>query len=323
MIDPTPPDRLSAFERLRPRLFGIAYRMLGTVSDAEDVVQDAWLRWQGAEASAVRSVEAWLVASVSRLAIDRLRRLTTEREAYAGNWLPEPLATPAPDRRAELASDLSMAFLVMLERLSPEERAAFLLREVFDAGYDEIARVLERSEAACRQLVHRARERVRRPAQRFAAPEEKRSLVERFVAAVAAEDRDALLALLADDAVLVTDGGGKMPAIPTIVSGAPRLAELLTGFERMARVQLERRGHPRLAHEVETINGEPTMLTLFGGRALFTTSLDVDDAGRIVAVYRVLNPDKLGHAGHPTVLPQGLSAEQVRQAVREIVGPPS
>src|SRR5688500_14231876 len=148
---PTPDaTRAAPFERLRPRLFGIAYRMLGTVEDAEDVVQEAYLRWHDAATDAVRSAEAWLVAVVTRLSIDRLRRAATERAAYVGSWLPEPMATAhpaaAPDHRAELASDLSMALLVLLERLAPEERAAFLLREAFDADYAQIARALEKSE---------------------------------------------------------------------------------------------------------------------------------------------------------------------------------
>ncbi|HEX6630565.1 MAG TPA: sigma-70 family RNA polymerase sigma factor, partial [Gemmatimonadaceae bacterium] len=150
----------TVFERHRARLFGIAYRMLGSVHDAEDVVQEAYLRWHRTDAAAVRAPEAWLVAVTTRLSIDRLRQTVVERERYTGAWLPEPIATGpeyAADRRADLASDLSMAFLVLLERLAPEERAALLLHDVFDSGYDEIARVLERSEAACRQLVHRAR----------------------------------------------------------------------------------------------------------------------------------------------------------------------
>src|SRR3954471_1450428 len=150
-------------ERYRPRLFGIAYRMLGGVHDAEDIVQEAMLRWHQADRAAIREPVAWLVSVVTRLAIDRLRRAATEREAYPGPWLPEPVADErfAADRNAELASDLSMAFLVLLERLAPEERAAFLLREVFDTDYDEIARTLDKSPAAARQTVHRARERIR------------------------------------------------------------------------------------------------------------------------------------------------------------------
>src|SRR5690242_6965271 len=166
-------DRASEFERYRSRLFGIAYRMLGAVEDAEDLVQETYLRWHEADADAVRNPEAWLVAVVSRLSIDRLRRASTERETYVGNWLPEPIGYDdrlATDRETELASDLSMAFLVLLERLAPEERAAFLLREVFDCGYDEIAHVLEKSEDATRQIVHRARMRVHNDRLRFSVP---------------------------------------------------------------------------------------------------------------------------------------------------------
>jgi RNA polymerase sigma-70 factor (ECF subfamily) len=190
------------FERHRVRLFGIAYRMLGSVEDAEDVVQECFLRWDAADPTAVRSPEAWLVAVTTRLAIDRLRRVVTERKHYAGHWLPEPIATAreaAADRGAEMASDLSMAFLVLLERLAPEERAALLLRDVFDADYGEIARVLERSEAACRQLVHRARVRVRGERTRFSVPPETHErLLERFLAALGADDQEALLALRAE-----------------------------------------------------------------------------------------------------------------------------
>ena len=316
-----PDDRLADFERYRARLFGIAYRMLGTVADAEDVVQEAWVRWQGADATAVRSAEAWLVAATTRLAIDRLRRLTTEREAYVGQWLPEPVNLPAPDRGAELASDLSMAFLVLLERLGPEERAAFLLREVFDAGYDEIARTLDRSEAACRQLVHRARERVRRPGRRFEAPPDRHALVARFAAAVAAEDREALLQLLADDAVLMADGGGKVPALAQPSRGGWKLAQLLANFERMGRVALGRRGIPRPEHEVATINGEPAILTTVGGRVLFATLLEFDDDDRVAAVYRVLNPDKLASLGRETLLPVGAGIEETRAAVDAVLAP--
>ena len=295
MSDITEGDgRAAEFERHRPRLFGIAYRMLGAVEDAEDVVQEAYLRWHEADVAAVRSSEAWLVAVVTRLAIDRLRRAATEREAYVGHWLPEPLATPAlpaPDRQAELASDLSMAFLVLLERLAPDERAAFLLREVFGASYAEIARVLERSEAACRQVVHRARERVRRERRDAAPPPAATAaLVERFLAALQAEDEAALLALFAEDVEWVSDGGGRVPAMTRTVAGAARVARLAIGYER--------KGRGLLTHRVALLNGEPAILTLAGDRTLFTTSFAIAD-GRIAAVYRVLNPDKLGRVGPP------------------------
>ena len=158
----------TTFETLRGRLFGLAYRMLSSRADAEDIVQEAYLRWHEVDRSRVENPEAWLVTTTSRLAIDRLRRLKTEREAYIGQWLPEPIVTHAPpDRQLDLADDLSMAFLTLLERLAPDERAAFLLHEVFDVGYAEIAAVIEKTEAACRQLVHRARERVRGDRKRF------------------------------------------------------------------------------------------------------------------------------------------------------------
>ncbi|HEX2778312.1 MAG TPA: RNA polymerase sigma factor SigJ [Gemmatimonadaceae bacterium] len=294
-----PSDRLATFERYRARLFGIAYRMLGSVHDAEDVVQEAWLRWQDADAAEIRAAEGWLVAVATRLSIDRLRRMATEREAYVGNWLPEPIAATGapPDRAAELASDLSMAFLVLLERLGPEERAAFLLREVFGAGYDEIARILERSEAACRQVVHRARERVRRDERRFDTPVDvKERLLDQFLAAIANEDREGLLAVLGDEVVFVADGGGKASAYPEIVTDPERLAQLLVGFERSGRVIAARRGLGAIEHRPTTINGEPAVLTLVGGRSVFTTSFAFD-GDRISGVFRVLNPDKLRHVG--------------------------
>jgi RNA polymerase sigma-70 factor (ECF subfamily) len=164
-------DRLAIFAEHRARLFGIAYRMLASVEDANDVVQETYLHWHIADATMIRAAEGWLVAVTTRLSIDRLRRVSLEREMYSGDWLPEPIATDAPsnpDRSAGIASDLSMAFLVLLERLAPEERAAFLLREVLNADYDEIARVLDKSPAASRQIVHRARARVRDDHPRFA-----------------------------------------------------------------------------------------------------------------------------------------------------------
>jgi RNA polymerase sigma-70 factor (ECF subfamily) len=295
----TPPEHAPDVERYRPRLFGIAYRMLGSAEDAEDVVQEVFLRWHRsggiAGSETVRSPEGWLVAVATRLSIDRLRRAATERDAYVGRWLPEPIAfAPPTDRRAELASDLSMAFLVLLERLAPEERAAFLLREVFGADYAEIARVLERSESACRQVVHRARERVRRDRQRVhVPPDESALLVERFLDALAAEDQDALVSLLTEDAVWVSDGGGKAPAVRELVSGADRVARLAIGFQRM--------GRDLVRHQVAWINGEPAVLTLAGDRTAFTTSFAIA-GGRIAAVYRVLNPDKLRRVGPPPFL---------------------
>ena len=301
MLFMVPDPTSDRFESLRPRLFGIAYRMLGVVADAEDVVQEAFLhRWQADEAP--RSDEAWLFSVTTRIAIDRLRHVATERAAYEGQWLPEPILLAPPDRSAELADDLSLAFLLLLERLAPEERAAFLLREVFGAGYAEIARTLENSEVACRQIVHRAKERVRQDRRRFdVAPDARERVARRFVEALRAEDRDRVLALLADDAIAVADGGGRMPAMPEIQQGPAHIAQLLIGFERAGRVHLERRGAGSLEYEVTWLNGEPAVLTLVAGRLLYATVLHLRGE-RIAGLYRLMNPAKLAGLGRPTVL---------------------
>ncbi len=279
---------LEQLERHRARLFGIAYRMLGSVEDAEDVVQEAFLRWHQTDSATIRIPEAWLVAVTTRLSIDRLRHAASEREHYTGNWLPEPIATDpafAPDRQTDLASDLSMAFLVLLERLAPEERAALLLRDVFDSSYEEVARVLEKSEGACRQLVHRARTRVRGDHARFpVAAETRERLLEQLLSALRADDKNAVLALISDDATWTSDGGGKVPATRRVVHGADRITRML--------LSLERKGLGLISHRVEWINGEPAIATYFEGRVVFTTSI-VTDGERLVAFYRVLNPDKL------------------------------
>jgi RNA polymerase sigma-70 factor, ECF subfamily len=275
------------FQRYRGRLFGIAYRMLGSVDDAEDVVQESWLRWHGTDPESVRSPEAWLVSATTRLAIDRLRRAATEREHYTGHWLPEPIATPAesPDRRTELTSDLSYAFLMLLERLAPEERAALLLHDVFDASYAEIAEVLERTEVACRQMVHRARVRVRGDRVRYPVPADAHlQLLERFLAALQSDDQEAMLALVAHDATWTSDGGGKVPSTRRIVRGAGRIVRLVLGFERKTM-----RTH---RHELALINGEPMIVTRGANGVRFITAAGTDGE-RLVAFYRMLNPDKL------------------------------
>jgi RNA polymerase sigma-70 factor (ECF subfamily) len=292
-VQPSPAiETGDAFERHRPRLFGIVYRMLGSVADAEDVLQDVYLRWHRVDEAAVRNPEAWLVAVTTRLAIDWLRRASIERERYVGDWLPEPVATGAPvaadqraDHRAELASDLSMAFLVLLERLSPEERAALLLRDVFGAPYSELADVLEKSEVACRQLVHRARTRVRDDGRRRnpVATEAKERLVQRFVDRLGAGDEAALLALVAPDAPWISDGGGKVP-VARKLRGADRIVRFLLRLERKARRRATRR--------IVWINGEPAIATYVGDRLFSTVSLETDGE-RVLAFYAVLNPDKL------------------------------
>jgi RNA polymerase sigma-70 factor (ECF subfamily) len=260
--------------------------MLGDLQEAEDLVQEAYLRWYQEDRAEVRAPEAWLLTVVTRLAVDRLRRAATARESYIGPWLPEPVATtPAPDREAERASDLSIALLLMLERLAPEERAAFLLRDVFDTGYGEIAGILSRSEASVRQMVHRARERVRGGPPRFAAPPDAgERLLHRFLDALARDDREAVLALLAPGVTFTSDGGGKAYAARNVVVGADRVLRMLLGIERKYGAVMVH----RLAH----LHGQPALVSVAAGQLHFTTVLETDGK-RIHAIYRVLNPDKL------------------------------
>ena len=222
----------AAFEALRGRLFGLAYRMLGSRADAEDLVQEAYVRWHQAAQSSIENAEAWLVTTTTRLAIDRLRRLKTEREAYVGPWLPEPIVTaePPPDRHLDLAADLSIAFLTLLERLAPDERAAFLLHDVFDVGYPQIASVIDKSEAATRQIVHRARERVRGERKRFDVGGGEDDAAAEVLIAMEARDEQALVALFAPDATWTADGGGRTAAAPRPIVGADRIARLAIGL---------------------------------------------------------------------------------------------
>jgi RNA polymerase sigma-70 factor, ECF subfamily len=282
-------SRAAEFQQHRPRLYGIAYRMLGARAEAEDMVQDAYLRWHRSDIDAIQNPEAWLVTTVTRLCIDRLRVVSIEREAYKGPWLPEPIMSEAPsspDRASELADDLSMALLVVLERLAPEERAGFLLREVFDSGYEEIAGILGKSTASCRQLVHRAQERVRRERPRFHVSAAARdSLLDRLIAAIKSADKQALIALFADDATWTADGGGKVAATSKVLRGGARIAKLLLGLGR----RLE--AGDRI--EKVTINGETGLVLRFGGSVVTLLSIYTDGV-RILAAYNVVNPDKLG-----------------------------
>jgi RNA polymerase sigma-70 factor (ECF subfamily) len=274
------------FEQLRRRLFSVAYRMTGTRADAEDIVQEAYLRWHRTEAGEVRSPEAWLVSVVTRLAIDRLRKASVEREAYTGQWLPEPLfGLSSPEEQLELASDLSMAFMVLLERLAPSERAAFLLHDIFDCDYPDIARILRKSEATCRQVVHRARERVRRDQRRFSAGEEdRRRLIEKFMAASNAGDEASLLSLFAEDATLTSDGGGVVHAARKVVTGRRRIARLF--------IVVARKLGARLTQAILPINGEAGLVTFVDGTPFSATSFETDGSS-IIALYNVLNPEKL------------------------------
>ncbi|MEW6370159.1 MAG: RNA polymerase sigma factor SigJ [Pseudomonadota bacterium] len=294
MTMPASLDPVDSFAAVRPRLFAIAYRMLGTRADAEDVVQDAWLRWNGSEHVEVATPEAWLVTVTTRLAIDRLRSRKLEREAYVGWWLPEPIIEDehTPETAAELASDVSVAFLWVLERLGPEERAAFLLRQVFDQDYAEIAAMLGKSAAACRQLVHRAQARVKQEQPRFTVPRDAhRELLARFMQAASAGDRTAMKALMADDVQLVSDGGGKAKSFMRVLEGAGRVAGVYWSLEH---------AYPgRVAYRLALVNGEPGLLRYVDGRIESAQSFIVD-AGRIVAAFVIRNPDKL--AGAPQTL---------------------
>ena len=286
---PTPAAPPS-FDALRPRLFGIAYRMLGVRADAEDVLQDAWLRWREADHASLQSAEAWLVTVVTRLAIDRLRAAKSEREAYVGIWLPEPIVDldeRTPEAVAELASDVSVAFLHLLERLGPEERAAFLLRQVFDYDYGEIAQMLGKREPAVRQMVHRAAERVREKRPRFAvAPEKHKDLLQKFIAAAQSGQRAAIRALLADDVQTLGDGGGKAYSVAGGLRGGERVTNLFWAHAL--------RYGPRMAYRMAAINGEPGLLRYIDGQ-LESANAVVTDGGRIMAIYAVRNPDKLAN----------------------------
>lgn len=281
-------DSTDTFEQYRRRLRGIAYRMLGSRADAEDMVQEAWLRWHHTDTTAIRAPEAWLVTAITRLCIDRLRALRVEREAYTGPWLPEPLEiapAPAADHTAELASDLSVAFLALLERLAPEERAALLLREAFESDYADVARILGKSETACRQLVSRARRRVRDGRPRVAvSPVAQRDLLDRLVKAIQDQDKAALVSLLTSDATWTSDGGGRTKAAKKTIRGAELVARFATGVYR-GRLA-------RTAFRPVAVNGQPAIAVVHDGR-LFGLLTIRTDGRRIVDIFILLNPDKL------------------------------
>ncbi|MEV7884913.1 RNA polymerase sigma-70 factor [Streptomyces sp. NPDC002817] len=285
--------RTEEFQELRPLLFSIAYRILGSVTEAEDAVQETWLRYE-ASPTEPRSVKAYLSAAVTRVSINVLRSARVRREAYVGPWFPEPLlADPYqdPERSAELADSVSTATLLLLERLSPLERAVFVLREVFDFGFPEVASAVGRSEAACRQLVVRARRHMAEGRPRFeASPKERTELASRFFQALREGDVDGLQELLAAEVTLVGDGGGKAPQLARAVVGARNVARLLADvFPRMARAAV--------TFAPLEVNGEPgAVFRDRDGRVLHTMVLDVHD-GRIRTIRNVINPDKLRHLG--------------------------
>lgn len=272
------------FERHRKFLRGLAYRMLGSVAEAEDIVQDAFLRWREVDASAIVEPRAYLTRIVSRLCLDRLTSASRRREQYVGTWLPEPVVA---EPTTTLADDLSMALLLSLERLSPLERAAFLLHDVFDVEYPAVAETLQRSEAACRQLAARAREHVRSNQPRFEAnDQEARRLADAFVMAVTTGDLDALGRVLADDAVLYSDGGGKRRAALNPLFGSDRIARFYRGIHAKG-------GFDEIRPERASINGLPGFL-MHTPQGTETIAFEIS-GGKISAVFIVRNPDKLGH----------------------------
>jgi RNA polymerase sigma-70 factor (ECF subfamily) len=290
-------DASETFETLRPLLFAIAYRMLASVSDAEDVLQEAYLRYRRAidEGVEIASLKAYLSTIVTRLALDHAKSAQQRREEYVGLWLPAPLLTDDeaddPSARAELADSLSMAFLLVLERLNPVERAVFLLHDVFGYGHDEIATIVEVSTANSRQIAARARRRVQDERPRFdGSPEERDRLAHRFFAAVTEGDVDGLVQLLADDVVVYGDGGGKVPQWKGPIAGAEQVARLFVGLGRQMR-------DVGVWFEPRQINGGPgAVVRDRDGNVVSVFSLDVG-AGAIHAVRSVINPDKLRHLG--------------------------
>ena len=277
----------SEFAEHRSVLVGAAYRVVGSVSDAEDVVQEAWLRWTGVDHDEVRDTRAYLIRITTRLALNRLREQKARREQYVGPWLPEPLATDDdPEAAVELADSVSMAMLVVLETLSPLERATFVLREVFDLPYDEIADTLGRSEPAVRQLAHRAREHVQARQPRHHVDKARHDEVTmRFMQAAGSGDFDQVVALLAPDAVLISDGGGKKKAALRPIHGADKIARWL--FAVIAE-------NPGFEIRMGTLNGEIAYIA-YDGEAPDTVAFLKTEGGLINELYLIRNPDKLEH----------------------------
>jgi RNA polymerase sigma-70 factor (ECF subfamily) len=289
--DPEVPIRLATFDQYRSLLFSVAYRMLGTIADAEDMLQETFIRWQQATDEDIRSPRAFLVTIISRLCINHLQSARVQREEYPGQWLPEPIMTGAgsdPLGLIRVDESLSMAFLVLLERLTPVERAVFLLREVFEYEYSEIAAVLDQTEPNCRQIFSRARQHVNALRPRFKVSAQKQSeLLDRFLEAIGSGEMDGLVALLASDVVLQSDGGGKAIAVPNVVHGAANVARgILVGLRKVVPKEVVRR--------TMQINGSPGVVSYLNGKPFSVLTLDVA-AGRIRAIYIVTNPEKLFH----------------------------
>lgn len=289
MLNAAMNDATARFQQCRPRVFGVAYRMLGSLAEAEDIAQETWLRWNGTDREVIENDEAWLVATATRLAIDELRLARRTREQYVGIWLPEPVLTDesaTPEHLHETASDLSVAFLAILERLAPEARAAFLLHDVFEREYPEIAHILQKSEASCRQIVHRARQRLREERRLHEVPHEiHRQLLQSFTAALERGDLKAMMALMDRDAQLMGDGGGIVSSFPKPMLGGARIAQLLFA------PTLRRRAELRMIPAV--FNGRVGVLRYFGTQLESAMAFDTDGE-HIVQILVQRNPHKLG-----------------------------
>jgi RNA polymerase sigma-70 factor, ECF subfamily len=283
------------FESERSRLLGLAYRTLGTFFDAEDVVQEAWLRLQRTKLASIDNPAAWLTTVTTRLAIDRLRQQQRSREEYVGPWLPEPIATTEdPSRTVEMAESLTAGFLVVLETLGPNERAAFLLIEVFGEPYSRCAEILERTEASCRQLVHRARVRIEEGRPRFkAAAAEAKQVAAAFAHATMTGDVDALLALISDDIQLISDGGALQHAARRPIVRPDQVARFL--------INVQRRLPASVIFESSVLNGEPSLVLWNEGAPMMTMQLDIG-ANQIQRIRFVINRTKLGHLTAPIAL---------------------
>ena len=289
--DPDVQIRLATFDQYRGFLFSVAYRMLGSVADAEDMLQETFIRWQQADTKEIRSPRAFLITIISRLSINHLQSARVQREEYFGEWLPEPVITGFGSDPLELVrvdESLSMAFLVMLERLTPLERAVFLLREIFEYEYSEIATVLGQSEVNCRQILRRARQHAAAMRPRFKTSQSKqREMLEGFLTATGTGDLEALVAMLSKDAVLHSDGGNKGLAVPNLIEGAGNVARGILG-------SLQKLVPRNLVTRVEQINGEPGVISYRNGKpySVLTFSIGAD---RIRAIYVLTNPGKLAH----------------------------
>jgi RNA polymerase sigma-70 factor (ECF subfamily) len=277
------------FTNFQPRLFSIAYRMLGVATEAEDMVQEVFIRWHDAEQGAILNPEGWLTTVMTRLCIDRLRVLQKQRETYVGPWLPAPLGDESLEGKLMMADSVSFALLVVLERLSPVERAVFLLREVFGYGYEQIGEMVERSAVNCRQLFSRAKKQLDQHTTRFPSqPETHDRLFAQFVTSCQSGDMNALLGVLAEDITVWSDGGGKVAAAMRPIHGADKAARFLLGLTKIAT--------PSITVALKKVNGQSATVAYENGVPI-ATFLPQYEGGKISAIYITRNPDKLRHIG--------------------------